>query len=126
MIRREDWGANIDIIRGEGTCAPIIWPGMGAAERSLHLFVLGRQSRTLRLRHRSEAAYYLIDGEARVVDYDQGASWPIVAGSMFHVQPGTTYAVHTEDVGARILGGPCPPDPALYLPGLTDAEPMGR
>jgi mannose-6-phosphate isomerase-like protein (cupin superfamily) len=126
VIRREHWGANLDIIRGEGSCTPILWPAMGATKRSVHLFVLGRRSRTLRLRHQSEAVYYLMEGEARVVDYDEGSSWPLVVGSMFHVEPGTTYAVHTDDVGARILGGPCPPDPAIYLPTLTDAEVTGR
>jgi hypothetical protein len=113
----------VDIVRGDGTCTPIVWPGMGATERSIHLLQLGPHSRTIRMRHPSEAAYYVADGEARIVDYDAGSSSPLVAGSMFHVEPGTTYGIHTGAVGARILGGPCPPDPALYRPGLADAEP---
>jgi quercetin dioxygenase-like cupin family protein len=99
---------------------------MGAVERSIHLLRLGPGSRTIRMRHPSEAAYYVADGEARIVDHDTGSSWPLVAGSMFHVEAGTTYAIHTGAAGAQILGGPCPPDPALYLPGLTDAEPRER
>jgi mannose-6-phosphate isomerase-like protein (cupin superfamily) len=122
VIRREDWGPDLDIVRGEGTCTPVIWPGMGATERSFHLLLLGPSSRTIRMRHPSEAAYYVMEGEARLVDHDTGSSWPLVAGSMFHVEPGTTYGIHTDAVSARILGGPCPPDPALYLPGLADAE----
>lgn len=125
MIRREDHGAGLDLVRGEGTCTPVIWPGMGAAERSLHLLRLGRHARTLRMRHPSEAAYYVAGGEARVVDHDAGSSWPLAAGSMFHVAPGTAYGIHTDGTSARILGGPCPPDPALYLPSVADAEPRG-
>jgi hypothetical protein len=122
VIRRQDWGQDLGIVRGQGSCTPVIWPGMGAAERSLHLLELGPGSRTIRMRHPSEAAYYVVDGEARVVDHDTGSSWPLVAGSMFHIDADTTYAIDTGAVGAQILGGPCPPDPALYLPGLTDAE----
>ena len=87
VIKREDWGTDLDIVRGEGTCTPIIWPGMGATERSFHLLVLGPDSRTIRLRHPSEAAYYVVEGEARVVDRDAGSSWPLRIGSMFHVEP---------------------------------------
>ncbi len=123
MIRREDRGAELDIVRGEGSCAPVVWPGMGATERSLHLLRLGPHSRTIRMRHPSEAAYYVVAGEARIVDYDAGSSSPLTPGSMFHVEPGTTYGIHTDGASAQILGGPCPPDPALYLPGLADAEP---
>lgn len=123
MIRREDWGPDLDIVRGEGTCTPVIWPGMGAAERSIHLLLLGPGSRTIWMRHPSEAAYYVMEGQARVEDPGAGSSWPLEAGSMFHVEPGTIYGIHTDAVGARIMGGPCPPDPALYLPGLADAEP---
>lgn len=123
MVRRADRGADLDIVRGEGTWTPVIWPGMGATERSLHLIRLGPGSRTIRMRHPSEAAYYVMDGEARIVDYDGGSSWPLVTGSLFHVEAGTTYAIHTDGAAARILGGPCPPDPALYQPGLADAEP---
>lgn len=126
VIRTEDWGADLDIIRGDGTCTPVIWPGMGATERSIHLLLIGPRSRTIRMRHPSEAAYYVVEGEARIVDHDAGSSWPLMAGSMFHVESGTTYGIHTDTVGARILGGPCPPDPALYRAGLAEAEPKER
>jgi quercetin dioxygenase-like cupin family protein len=124
LIRREDWGPDLDIIRGDGTCTPVIWPGMGAAERTLHLLQLGPGSRTIRLRHPSEAAYYVIEGAAQIEDPDARSSWSLVAGSMFHVEPDTSYTIHADAVGARILGGPCPPDPALYVPGLADAAPQ--
>ena len=126
MIRREDRGTELDVVRGEGSCTPVVWPGMGATERSLHLLRLGPHSRTIRMRHPSEAAYYVVAGEARIVDYDAGSSLPLMPGSMFHVEPGTTYGIHTDGASAQILGGPCPPDPALYLPGLADAEPRER
>lgn len=126
VIRRDDWGADLDIIRGQGSCTPIIWPGMGATERSIHLFVLGPGSRTIRMRHPSEAAYYVVEGEAQVVDHDTGSSSLLKAGSMFHVEPDTTYWIEAGPPGGRILGGPCPPDPALYQPGVTDAEPRRR
>jgi len=126
VIRREDRGTELDVVRGEGSCTPVVWPGMGATERSLHLLRLGPHSRTIRMRHPSEAAYYVVAGEARIVDYDAGSSLPLMPGSMFHVEPGTTYGIHTDGASAQILGGPCPPDPALYLPGLADAEPRER
>lgn len=126
VIKREDWGPDLEIIQGEGTCTPIIWPGMGATERSIHLFVLGPDTSTIRMRHPSEAAYYVAEGVARVVDHDAGSSWPLETGSMFHVEPGTTYQIHAGAAGARILGGPCPPDPALYEPGLASDGNMGR
>lgn len=126
VIRREEWGPDMPLVRGEGNCTPIIWPGMGATARSLHLLVLGPASRTIRMRHPSEAVYYVAEGEAQITDHDTGSSRQLVAGSMAHVEPDTTYAIHTDAVGARILGGPCPPDPALYAPNLDDATPKER
>jgi quercetin dioxygenase-like cupin family protein len=98
---------------------------MGATERSIHLFVLRRGTRTLRMRHPSEAAYYVVDGSARVEDYDSGESWTLGPGAMFHVDPDTTYGIHAAADGTTVLGGPCPPDPALYASDLVDAEPRG-
>jgi hypothetical protein len=116
VITSQDWGPDLGIVRGEGSCTPVIWPGVGARHRSLHLLVLGPASSTIELRHQSEA---------RVVDHDAGTAQPLVAGSMFHVGAGTGYVIAAVGDGVTILGGPCPPDPALYAPGLAGGPVAG-
>jgi len=126
VITRQDWGPDLGIVRGEGSCTPVIWPGLGARHRSMHLLVLGPASRTIPLRHPSEAAYYVVEGEARVEDHDEGTTQALVPGSMFHIGAGTAYVIAAVGDGATILGGPCPPDPALYAPRPADAAPAAR
>jgi mannose-6-phosphate isomerase-like protein (cupin superfamily) len=123
VITSQDWGPDLGIVRGAGRCTPVIWPGVGAQHRSMHLLVLGPASSTVELRHPSEAAYYVVEGEALVEDHDEGTSQPLVTGSMFHVGAGTPYVIAAVGDGVTLLGGPCPPDRALYLPGLADAAP---
>jgi quercetin dioxygenase-like cupin family protein len=123
VITRQDWGPDLDIVRGAGSCTPVIWPGVSARHRSMHRLVLGPASSTIALRHPSEAAYYVVEGQARVEDHDEGTAQPLVAGSMFHVGAGTAYVIVAVGDGVTILGGPCPPDPALYVPGPAGAAP---
>jgi hypothetical protein len=89
----------------------------------MHLLVLGPASSTIQLRHPSEAAYYVVEGEARVEDHDEGTTQPLVTGSMFHVSAGTAYVIAAGGDGVTLLGGPCPPDPAMYAPSRADAAP---
>jgi len=125
VITSQDWGRDLGIVRGTGSCTPLIWPGVGARHRSMHLLRLGPASSTIRMRHPSEAAYYVIDGRAQVEDHDEGTAQPLVTGSMFHVGAGTAYAITAVGEGVTILGGPCPPDPAMYAPRRVSAAPEG-
>lgn len=99
---------------GEGTAWAVIWPGMGATERSMHRISLASEGRTIPLRHPSEAVYYVISGAARVLDLADGSVQEIGPGSMVHVEAGTDYRFVADEAGAELVGGPCPPDPALY------------
>jgi quercetin dioxygenase-like cupin family protein len=102
------------IVEGEGSAHAIIWPGMGAALRSLHMITLEPGARTIDLRHEGEAVYFVRDGVATVQDDDAGEAHEVPAGRMFFVEPGTRYAVHAADGRVVIVGGPSPPDPSLY------------
>lgn len=109
-----DAGPPLDIVDGEGSARAVIWPGMGARLRSMHRISLGPGSRTLELRHPTDAVYYVIDGGGEARDHDAGAAEPLVTGSMVHVDRGTTYDLVAGDGGMEIVGGPSPADPALY------------
>ena len=108
VLRTADHGPMLPIVEGEGSARPIVWPGIGAALRTLH------SSRTIVLKHAMEAAYYVIRGDGVVRDPDEGSSEPVVEGSMIFVEPGTAYAFEAKSAGMLLLGGPCPADPALY------------
>jgi mannose-6-phosphate isomerase-like protein (cupin superfamily) len=125
VITSQDWGRDLGIVRGAGSCTPLIWPGVGARHRSMHLLVLGPASSTIPMRHPSEAAYYVIEGQAQVEDHDDGTTQALLTGSMFHVGAGTAYVIAAVGEGATILGGPCPPDPAMYLPRPAAAAQVG-
>jgi len=125
VITSQDWGRDLGIVRGTGSCTPLIWPGVGARHRSMHLLRLGPASSTIRMRHPSEAAYYVIDGRAQVEDHDEGTAQPLVTGSMFHIGAGTAYAITAAGEWVTIIGGPCPPDPAMYAPRPAPAAPEG-
>lgn len=105
---------SLPLIDGEGEATAIVWPGVGAHERSLHRFVLASGSRTMLQRHPGEAVYYLKDGSARVWDADADEQSELQIGSMVHIEPETGYVFTAGDDGAEIVGGPCPADPALY------------
>lgn len=114
VVHPHEWAAPLAITVNGGVCLPIIWPGMGAVERSLHQFRLPPGSGTVDLRHETEAVYYVVSGQVLVVDRESGDSRQIGEGAMFHVDPGTGYAFSSVDREAVVLGGPCPADPSLY------------
>ena len=104
----------LPIVEGEGTAWAVVWPGLGAESRSLHRISLSRCARTVELCHRMEAVYYVIDGTAVVVDPRNESRQELVPGSMVHVDSGTPYVFIAGSSGVEIVGGPCPPDPAMY------------
>ena len=104
----------LPLVDGDGTAVAIIWPGSGSAHRSMHHVALGAAARTVTQRHPGEAAYYVKSGDGLVVDPTDGTEQPLIEGSMVHVGPDSPYVFVAGSAGMEILGGPCPPDPALY------------
>jgi quercetin dioxygenase-like cupin family protein len=91
----------------------VVWPGMGARHRSMHYMRLepGETSRTWR--HPGEAVYYVVLGSGWFEDRTTGQCHDIRAGLIVHVDADTPYAVAAREA-LTCVGGPCPPDRALY------------
>ena len=104
----------LPIVEHGGTARAIVWPGVGALHRSMHLVRLDGGGRTKPLSHPSDAVYHLCEGSATVTDPDRGESFEIGVGAMLHIDAATTYRIQAAADGALLIGGPCPPDPAMY------------
>ena len=104
----------LPIVENGGRAVAVVWPGVGALHRSMHLVKLDGDGRTKPLSHPSDAVYHLCEGSATAVDPDGGESFEISVGAMLHIDAGTTYRIDAGPAGALLIGGPCPPDPALY------------
>jgi quercetin dioxygenase-like cupin family protein len=100
-------GRPLGIVEGGGAAVAIVWPGMGSRFRSMHRIELEPGGSTVELRHPGEAVYFVAEGSASVNGERLGRR------TMAYVPRGTAYSFSSED-GATIVGGPCPPDPALY------------
>lgn len=104
----------LPIVESGGTARAVVWPGVGALHRSMHLVRLDGGGRTKPLSHPSDAVYHLCEGAATVTDPDSGESFETGVGSMLHIDAGTTYRIEAGADGALLVGGPCPPDAAMY------------
>ncbi len=104
----------LPIVEDGGRALAVVWPGVGALHRSMHLVRLDGDGRTKPLSHPSDAVYHLCEGSATAVDPVSGESFEIGVGAMLHIDAGTTYRIEAGGAGAMLIGGPCPPDPALY------------
>jgi quercetin dioxygenase-like cupin family protein len=110
----------IPIVDGVGNAKVVIWPGMGAHYRTFQVITLGEHSKTVQLRHPgSDAAYYVIKGQGRVLNVQTGESQELGEGGMVHIDADDGYQFIAGPSGMRILGGPCPADASLYA-GLTN------
>jgi quercetin dioxygenase-like cupin family protein len=107
-------GPPLAIVEEGSSAEAVVWPGMGAELRSMHLVRLAPGAATAELRHPSEAAYYVIAGAGWVADLERAVEFPVELGSMVHADAGDRYGFRAADGGLEIVGGPCPPDPALY------------
>jgi Cupin domain len=105
----------IPIIDGIGNAKVVIWPGMGARCRTFQVIELGENSRTIRLCHpASDAAYYVLKGQGKVLDIGTGQSQELGEGGMVHIDANDRYQFVAGDSGMSLLGGPCPADASLY------------
>jgi hypothetical protein len=65
-------------------------------------------------RARSRVRRGFISGTGSVTDPDLEQSQALIEDSVVHVEAGTAYQFIAERAGMDLIGGPCPPDPALY------------
>ena len=113
VYRAGDALTPLGIVAARGRAWAVIWPGTGARCRSLHRVSLGPAGSTMSLRHAGEAVYYVLSGRGRVADAAR-ASHPLTDGAMIHISPRGEYRFEAGEAGLELIGGPCPPDPALY------------
>lgn len=106
-------GPALPVIAEKGEARAVLWPGNGARYRSFQLISLLEGGSTVALSHASDCVYYVIAGEGEIVDLASDAVSPLVEGTMIHIDAGDAYRIRSAG-GIRLLGGPCPPDPALY------------
>jgi len=99
---------------GQGSARAIVWPGVGAQARTMHLLSLPAGAVSRELGHSGEAVYYVLAGTGVVHDADAGTATELVEGSMAHVEPGTRYSFAAGTDGLELVGGPGPADPDLY------------
>jgi len=106
---------DLPIIEAGGRAWAVAWPGVGAHLRSMHRVSLQPDGNTVPLRHPMESVYYVLEGAAVATDLDLRQDHKLSAGSMILIDPGTRYVLRATEAGAEIVGGPCPPDPGMYV-----------
>src|SRR5690242_11681108 len=105
---------SLPIVADRGRAWAVIWPGIAAKCRSLHRISLSSRGATVPMRHGGEAVYYVLAG-AGAAHAGDGPAHPIGTGSMVHLAPETEYRFSAGDGFLDLVGGPCPPDPGIYL-----------
>jgi glyoxylate utilization-related uncharacterized protein len=113
VIDTASGGPSLPIIAENGEARVVLWPGNGARFRSFQLISLLEGGSTKALSHASDCVYYVIAGEGEIVDLGSDEVSPLTEGTMIHIDAGDSYRLRSAR-GIRLLGGPCPPDPALY------------
>jgi mannose-6-phosphate isomerase-like protein (cupin superfamily) len=114
IVDSDDSCPALPIVEGDGVARAVIWPGVGAAARSMHRITLNPGAQTVALRHPMEAVYYVISGVAVIHDEANGVPYPLRPGSMAFVEPDTSYVLASGDGRVELVGGPCPPDGGMY------------
>ena len=124
VLRADRDCVSLPLTEDGGEARAVVWPGVGARHRSMHYIMLPAGGRTVPHRHRgSEAVYYVIRGEGAVEDLDTGSSHPVHAGSVALITPDNGYRIVAAAHGdLTCVGGPCPPDPALYAGASTEGR----
>ena len=114
VLKGADSKTLLPLVLSGGTATAVVHPAVGAHHRSMHVIRLDPGGVTVELRHPSESVYYVRSGTASVADSANDERQELVEGSMVHVDPHTPHTFTAGDLGCEILGGPCPPDPAVY------------
>src|SRR5258708_24154121 len=107
-------GPLLPIVKGDGSARAVIWPGTGAAMRSIHLIQLAPSSETVLLVHHTESVYYVLDGTGTVAGDGPSPATALAPGAMVHVGPETAYRFTAGNGGPEFFGGPFPVDPTRY------------
>jgi quercetin dioxygenase-like cupin family protein len=89
----------------------------------MHRIDLTEGGRTKALSHPSEAAYVVASGAAEA-HQPNGDTLRLTAPSVLYIPPLTPYVLAADDA-TTIFGGPCPPDPGLYLAKYAAETPVG-
>jgi mannose-6-phosphate isomerase-like protein (cupin superfamily) len=111
----------IPIVEGEGNAKLVLSRHNGASFRSFQLVSLAGGARTIELGHSSDCAYYVIEGEGAIIDATSLARFDLSEGHMVHIDAGDRYRIEAGTAGMKVIGGPCPPDEALYA-GMTSGK----
>jgi quercetin dioxygenase-like cupin family protein len=101
-------GPDVPVVETGGRARALVWPGVGAQFRSMHLIELDPGGRTRPQVHDAEAVYYVVTGGGSVGAED------LEEGSMIHVAAGGQYVLEAGAEGMQVVGGPSPPDASLY------------
>src|SRR5260221_8143975 len=107
-------GPLLPIVNGDGSARAVIWPGTGAAMRSIHLIQLAPSSETMLLAHPGESVYYVLDGTGTVAGDGPSPATALAPGAMVHVGSGTAYRFVGGTGGPDDLGRPRPNDPTRH------------
>src|SRR5258708_17996242 len=99
------------IVNGDGSARAVIWPGTGAAMRSIHLIQLAPSSETMLLAHPGESVYYVLDGTGTVAGDGPSPATALAPGAMVHVGSGTAYRFVGGTGGVENLCRPRPHKP---------------
>src|SRR5258708_20758960 len=101
-------GPLLPIVKGDGSARAVIWPGTGAAMRSIHLIQLAPSSETVLLVHHTESVYYVLDGTGTVAGDGPSPATALTPGPMAHVGPET--AARVSPLNSRLwpFRGPRP------------------
>ena len=125
IIGSDEWGPELDIVLGDGSCREVDGPRSGASLRSLYAIELVEGASTIAMRHQVEAVYYVIDGKASVESAAANEHLTLEQGGMFHVSPGTDYRIVASSA-VFLIGGPSPVDPDFGTPAdQVDAATSG-
>ncbi|HYE81407.1 MAG TPA: cupin domain-containing protein [Clostridia bacterium] len=114
VITRDNF-AKIPYIKGKFAKA-LVWPGMGSKFTTVNYFEMEPGDENVPHVHwQSEDSFYILSGEAYVVDLDTGEEQHIYPGCQVFVEPGTWHTVRVVGNSTySSIGGPCPPDPEMF------------
>ena len=113
MLSSDQGCPELAIIELGGRARAVVWPGVGAIHRSMHVITLDADGSTVPQSHPSDAVYHVCEGAAMVTDPAGVDSFEMEVGSMLHIDAGTAYRIKAGAAGVVIVGGPCPPDRGL-------------